>query len=66
MRRGRFAAGVADRRRCGQRAADLAQFLQRAVQQQRVARFLAARSGQGIAQFLQRVLLEREPGFQLG
>ena len=59
--RGRgFAGGIADHRAGGQHAAQLAQFVEGAMQAQRVAGLLSARGGDGVAEFLQGVLLERE------
>ena len=47
-----------------QGAAQLPEVLQRAMQQQRVARVFVAGGGERVAEFAERVLLERQPRFQ--
>ena len=66
MRRRRFLRNVTGDRTGGQRTADRLEFLQRTMQKQRRAGFLVARGGQRIAEFAQRVLLERKARLQLG
>ena len=65
MRWWRLAGGVAGDRAGGQRAAQLSQVFQRAVQQQPIARFGITRGSECIAQFLQGLLLESQAGFQV-